>query len=125
MFQDDQLSKHLKESSVISNQSLIVAEWNMNISSNILKLGNYRYRPFENETLPPLQRSVYASIPNSYDFADQGNFYTGATDADVVVDGGFRDDGTPSVFVQPKVKEQMLFSLESCLEKFRPRSGIN
>lgn len=125
MFQDERLSKHLKESSSISNQALVVAEWNMNISSNILKLGNYRYRPFENETLPVLERSVYASIPNSYDIADQGNFYTGATNADVVVDGGFKDDGTPDVFVQLKEKEQMLFSLESCLEKFRPRSGIN
>lgn len=125
MFVDKDLKNHLEQSSTVKNQSLVLAEWNMNISTNIAKLGNYRYRPYENVALPAPQRSVYATLNNAFDQSDTGNFYTGATDSDIVIDGGLTDSGTPAVFTSKKEKEKLLYSLESCLEKFRPRSGIN
>jgi hypothetical protein len=95
----------------------VVAEWNMNNPDNIQKMGNYRYR--ENST-------QYSVLPNIFDPYDSGNFYTGATNADIGVQDGFEEDGiTPQVFVYPKEKEGMLYSLEDCLKPFRPRSGIN
>jgi hypothetical protein len=89
----------------------------MNIPGNILKLGNYRYR--ENST-------QYSVIPNFFDINDSGEFYTGATDADVTIDYGFQEDNsTPQLFTYPNKKEKLLYSLEDCLNPFRPRSGIN
>ena len=85
---------------------------------NIFKLGNYRYRP----TTPG---SVYHTLPNSFDVLDTGNFYTGATDADITVDGGFDDLDVPQVFTSRNEKMKMIYSLEDCLKPFRPRSGIN
>ncbi|MGA1048565.1 MAG: hypothetical protein ACO3UU_11160, partial [Minisyncoccia bacterium] len=85
---------------------------------NIYLLGNYRYRPLEDE-------SIYYTIPNSFDNLDQGNYYTGATDADVVVDNGVTDSNTPQQFVLPKEKMKTIYSLEDCIKPFRPRSGVN
>jgi hypothetical protein len=126
MFKDPELEQHLKTSSVIQNRSLVVAEWNLNIPENISRIGNYRYRPSENvEIADPLERSMYASLYNTYDDNDEGKFYTGATDADVVIDGGITDTGLPTTFLSSKEKESMLYSLEDCIGRFRPRSGIN
>ena len=120
MFDSKELNDHLKKSSTIRSRAAVIAEWNMNFFENIADIGNYRYRP----TLGITQK--YGSIPNVYDPRDIGNFYTGATDADVVVDGGFEQDGqTPVLFKPKKEKEKLLFSLEECFGKFRPRSGIN
>ena len=117
MFQNDELKDHLETSFSVESQSAVVAEWNMNIPGNILKLGNYRYR--ENS-------AQYSVIPNFFDINDDGEFYTGATDADVAIDYGFQEDNsTPQVFTYPKEKEKLLYSLEECLSPFRPRSGIN
>jgi len=117
MFQNDELKEHLESSYAIESESAVVAEWNMNIPGNILKIGNYRYR--ENST-------QYSVIPNLFDANDDGNFYTGATDADVTVSAGFENDNfTPQLFTYPKDKEKQLYSLEDCLKPFRPRSGIN
>ena len=69
--------------------------------------------------------SIYSSLPTSFDINDVGNFYTGATDADVLIDGTFENDNTPTTFLTKKEKTQTLYSLESCFERFRPRSGIN
>jgi hypothetical protein len=85
---------------------------------NISKLGNYRYRPQE-------QSSQFLTLINTFDPADTGLFYTGATDADVVVDGGFQNNGTPQIFTSTKEKNKLLYSLEDCIKPFRPRSGIN
>jgi hypothetical protein len=85
---------------------------------NIFKLGNYRYRP----TTPG---STYHTLPNSFDILDTGNFYTGATDADITVDGGFDDLNVPQIFTSRNEKMRMIYSLEDCLKPFRPRSGIN
>lgn len=92
----------------------------MNFSDNIQEIGNYRYRPSLGINVK------YGSLPNFYDPRDLGNFYTGATDADVVIDGGFKSDGeTPMLFTDPKQKEKLLYSLEDCFGRFRPRSGVN
>ena len=131
MFQNEELKNHLENSSVIRMNSAVIAEWNMNIAENILQTGNYRYRPTD-ET-----GSVYSGLAQSFSPTDEGNFYTGATDADVLVDGGIGiertvdEDGivtyvdTPQLFKTIKQKENLLYSLEDCFGRFRPRSGIN
>jgi hypothetical protein len=117
VFQNDELKDHLETSFSVESQSAVVAEWNMNIPGNILKIGNYRYRQ---------NSSQYSVLPNLFDINDDGNFYTGATDADVTVAEGFKDqEFTPQLFTYPKDKEKQLYSLEECLRPFRPRSGIN
>ena len=118
MFVSEALKTHLETSATINTQSLILAEWNMNMPDNIFKIGNYRYRT--NTT-----GSIYSTLPSTFDQLDEGNYYTGATDADIVIDGGFEDDNTPKQFTLTKDKMKMIYSLEDCLKPFRPRSGIN
>jgi hypothetical protein len=85
---------------------------------NIFKLGNYRYRPTGSDV-------QYRTLPINFDSLDEGNYYTGATDADVVIDGGFDNSGVPQLFTSTKEKMKIIYSLEDCLKPFRPRSGIN
>jgi len=118
MFVSETLKTHLETSSTVHLQSLVLAEWNMNMPDNIYKLGNYRYRPTGSDV-------QYRTLPITFDNLDEGNYYTGATDADVVVDGGFDNSGTPQLFTSTKEKMKMIYSLEDCLKPFRPRSGIN
>jgi hypothetical protein len=118
MFEDKDLQTFLETSPTIRNKSIITAEWNMNIPTNIKHIGNYRYRPTDTS-------SVYSSLPSSFDINDAGNFYTGATDADVLVDGTFDNNDIPTTFLTKKEKLQTLYSLEACFDQFRPRSGIN
>ena len=118
MFEDKDLQAFLETADTVRNKSAVIAELNMNRTNNIKHIGNYRYRPTQ-----PL--SIYSSLPTSFDINDAGNFYTGATDADVLVDGTFENDTTPTAFLTKKEKTQTLYSLESCFERFRPRSGIN
>lgn len=118
MFEDKDLQIFLETSATVRNKSVIIAEWNMNSPTNIQHIGNYRYRPTDNS-------SIYSSLPTSFDINDAGNFYTGATDADVLVDGTFNNDNIPTTFLTKKEKLQTLYSLEACFEQFRPRSGIN
>ena len=82
MFVSEALKTHLETSSTVRLESLVLAEWNMNMPDNIFKLGNYRYRP----TTPG---STYYTLPNTYDSLDSGYYYTNATDADIIIDGGF------------------------------------
>ena len=119
MFQDIDLQNHLETSSTIRTQSAVIAEWNMNLAENILLVGNYRYRPSEGP------QSKFGLPLGTFDPNDSGEFYKNATDADVVIDGGLKDDGTPEAFKSRKEKERQLYSLEDCFGKFRPRSGIN
>lgn len=120
MFTNPELQEHLQTSSTIRLQSAVIAEWNMNVAENIAQVGNYRYRPNDTED------TRYNDIAQSFSFDDSESlFYTGATDADVVIDGGFENDETPIAFVSNKQKEKMLYSLEDCFGRFRPRSGIN
>lgn len=125
MFQDQELKSYLEDSSVIKLESAVIAEWNMNIADNISKIGNYRFRPLERITLPVEEQSVYSALPNNFNEYDEGNFYTGATDADVIFDGGSDNQDVPITFLSAKEKEKLLFSLEDCFNKFRPRSGVN
>ena len=118
MFVNEALKTHLETSSTVQLQSLVLAEWNMNMPDNIFKLGNYRYRP----TTPG---SNYYTLPNTFDISDTGNFYTGATDADITVDGGYTDLDVPQSFTSSNQKMKMIYSLEDCIKPFRPRSGIN
>jgi hypothetical protein len=119
MFQNEELKSHLLSSSTIKSNAFVVAEWNLNDIDNVEKIGNYRYRPLDGVA------SKYGSLPSSYDPLDEGNFYTNATNSDVVLDGGIDDSGMPTLLKQPKEKERLLYSLEDCLGRFRPRSGIN
>jgi hypothetical protein len=117
VFQNDELKDHLETSFSVESQSAVVAEWNMNVPGNIRKIGNYRYRQ---------NSAQYSIVPNVFDINDDGNFYTGATDADITVASGFEDqEFSPQLFTYPKDKEKQLYSLEECLRPFRPRSGIN
>ena len=118
MFVSDVLKTHLETSSTISLQSLVLAEWNMNMPDNIYKLGNYRYRPLGSDV-------QFRTLPLTFDNLDAGNYYTGATDADVVIDGGYTNLEVPQLFTSIKEKVKMLYSLEDCVKPFRPRSGIN
>ena len=120
MFKNQRLTQILDSSSSIKSQGIVIAEWNMNVSDNIATIGNYRYRPLQPIT------DKYSQIPITYDPDDFGEFYKGATDADAVVDGGIDDEtDQPMIFIAKKEKEKLLYSLEDCFGKFRPRSGIN
>jgi hypothetical protein len=120
MFENSQLQEHLETSSVIRLQSKVIAEWNMNVAENISKIGNYRFRPTAEST------DKYRIVSQSFSYDDEESlFYTGATDADVIVDGGLDDQDVPIAFISSKEKEKMLYSLEDCFGRFRPRSGIN
>ncbi len=128
MFTDATLQEHLETSSVIKSQTAVIAEWNMNLAENIRQVGNYRYR--RNATVGT-EDYKYVNIAASFDINDASNatqFYTGATDSDIVVDAGFETVDqveVPMVFLSKKEKEKILFSLDDCFGKFRPRSGIN
>jgi photosystem II stability/assembly factor-like uncharacterized protein len=125
MFQNDELKEHLETSSSIKSQSFVIAEWNMNIAENISAVGNYRYRP---TATPDSDDFIYSMLPVVFDSNDCNNeikFWCGATDADVVIDGGLDADDQPIAFTSPNEKERLLYSLEDCFKRFRPRSGIN
>jgi hypothetical protein len=121
MFQNEELKSHLESSSTVKTQSAVIAEWNMNIANNIFRIGNYRYRPSSDIS------DKYKNIPNTFDVNDIGNFYTNATDADIKIDGGIdpADNEQPWFLLAQNKKNTMLYSLEDCFKKFRPRSGIN
>ena len=119
MFQDEELLNHLETTSTIRSTLAVFAEWNMNIAENIQTIGNYRYRPADGPG------SKFGLPVNSFDQDDFGGFWKDATDADVVIDGGLDDDGEPLAFKSVKEKDKLLYSLEDCFGRFRPRSGIN
>jgi hypothetical protein len=112
VFLDTALQNHIESSSTIETRATILAEWNMNVADNIFKLGNYRNRDTKKASL-------------FFDSSDIGNFYTGATDADIVLDNGYDNEENPSLFSKIKDQYNMLYSLEDCIKPFRPRSGIN
>jgi hypothetical protein len=118
MFESDALEEALTYSHTIDNSQLIFAEWNLNQSYNINKVGNYRYRPGTTDL-------KYGVIRGIYESNDTGGYYTGATDSDVVINAGFDDANDPAFFIAPKKKINLLYSLEDCFKQNRPRSGIN
>jgi hypothetical protein len=110
MFVDENLNNHLATSSVVKSQTAVIAEWNMNIASNIKQIGNYRYRP-ENPVGSPYQNISSTFSLNDYVDGVGPKFYTGATDSDIVVDGGFDNSDLPVAFLSYKEKEKLLYSL--------------
>ena len=86
----DEVKNHTITESTIRTQTLVLAEWNLNLASNISKIGNYRYRP-NNSSSP------FYTIKTTYDSADTTKDYTDATYADVLIDGGYEDDNTPYI----------------------------
>ena len=92
MFLDPELEKHLKESSSVSSNSAIIAEWNLNVSDRIKQVGNYRYRPTE-------AQSQYKNITSEFDQDDREYAYTDATDSDITIDGGYSQDEGPVAFI--------------------------
>ena len=118
MFTSEALKTHLETSATVQSQSLVLAEWNMNMPDNIQKIGNYRYRPNGSNV-------QFRTIPEIFDPLDSGQYYTGALDSDVVVNNGLTNEDTPQLFTSIKEKMSLFYSLEDCLSPFRPRSGIN
>lgn len=118
MFESDVLEDALTYSHTIDNTQLIFAEWNLNQSYNINKVGNYRYRPGTTD-------AKYGVIRGIYENNDPDNYYTGATDSDIVINAGFDDSNNPAFFTAAKKKMNLLYSLEDCFKQNRPRSGIN
>lgn len=118
MFGNQKLLDHIQTASTVSTSSAVFAEMNMNIATNFAKIGNYRYRPTD-------MTSIYNIMMSRYDSYDSGQYYTGATDADIVIDGGYDNSDIPLKFAEPMEKTKLLFSLEDCFGRFRPRSGIN
>ena len=129
MFEDATLQEHLETSSVIKSQTAVIAEWNMSIADNIQQVGNYRYR--RNALITDVEDYKYANIASSFDINDATNatpLYTGATDSDITVDAGIETvngNDVPALFLSKKEKEKLLYSLDDCFGRFRPRSGIN
>lgn len=118
MFQSNELKDLIEKFSTLKSRGIVTMEWNLNTSSNIAYIGNYRHRPLESG-------SIYKGLTQTYDINDSGKFYTDATDADIVIDGGYKDNNEPQIFPSKKEKIAQLYSLEECFNKFRPRSGIN
>ena len=118
MFVNETLKNHFETSSTIRLESLILAEWNMNMPDNIFKVGNYRYRPQE-------PGSPYHTLVQSFDGSDSGNYYTNALESDIIVSNGYTNQDVPQVFLSTKEKEKLFYSLQDCLKPFRPRSGVN
>jgi hypothetical protein len=93
------------------------------VIDEIQKIGNYRYRSSD-------AQSPYKRIALNYQDVDTANNYTNATDADILIDGGFQsaldpEDQIPQSFYKRSEQYKMYYSLEDCFGKFRPRSGIN
>ena len=114
------LEDHLKNSSTIKSQTAVIAEWNLNYTTNIDELGNYFYNP---------QTSGYTSLSNTFVKETSQTVapkYYGGTESNVKISAGYNTDGTvASAFITENKKEGLLYSLEECLGRFRPRSGIN
>jgi hypothetical protein len=121
MYGNEILKTHIDQTPTIDVESLVYAEINMNDASNINVIGNYRNRP----TVASPTQANFGVVATAFDVSDSLQAFTGATDADIVVDGSYLQDDLPVTFVSINQKQQLLYSLEECFGKFRPRSGIN
>jgi hypothetical protein len=115
MYENTSLTTHLNTSNSIDVEAAIYSEINMNYAENISIIGNYRNRP--------ATETIYATFGTGQ---DSRAYYQGYTDSDIVVDGGYEiSENIPAVFSSIDTKKKLLFSLEDCFQRFRPRSGIN
>lgn len=123
MYQNSNLKDYIEQSSTVNLQSLVIAEWNMNFSDNILALGNYRYRP---SMLSGQTQANFGVIAPTYDPNDVLVAYTGATDSNTILNTGIDlSNGNPTIDANVNQTEKMLYSLTDTIARFRPRSGIN
>ena len=118
MFVNETLKTHFQTSSTVRLESLVLAEWNMNMPDNIFKVGNYRYRSQE-------LASPYSVLVQNFDSTDSGNYYNNALESDVITSNGYTNEDVPQAFLSIKEKQKLFYSLQDCLNPFRPRSGIN
>jgi len=117
MYTNANLKSHFDNQSVINSEAGVYAEVNMNSAENIKVIGNYRHRP--------ASETIYAQFIEE-DATTVSPYYYGYTDSDVVVDSSSVSDADiPLAFSSIDEKKNLLFSLEDCFGKFRPRSGIN
>lgn len=86
----------------------------MNVPDNIKMVGNYRYRKDD---------AALRLLPVQFDENDAT--HKNGTNSDTAIDNGFDDADQPIKFSTVNEKEKLYFSLDDCLGKFRPRSGIN
>jgi len=118
MYQNTNLQNYLEQSSSVNLQSVVIAEWNLNISDKIAMLGNYKNRP----SVPTPASSTYVTETSS---TSNPTWY-GYTDSNIIVNTGLSSvTSNPTVFVTKNETEKILYSLTDCVGRFRPRSGIN
>lgn len=118
MFNAPELSTLISTNKTIRSSSMIIAEWNMNDPENFAQIGNYRHR--WTTSGDPKQNLI-----SQWDNRDAGDWWTGATSADVVVQGPFDDNNDPTYLTEETKRWKLLYSLDDCLKPHRPRSGIN
>ena len=115
------LKDHLLTSSTVETRSVVIAEWNLNEIENIEEIGNYRFRPTEEE-------SDFYELPTTFtketEYSPTAKYY-GATESDIVFDGGSDEEEEPVFLTKQNKIYKFYFSLEDCFGRFRPRSGIN
>jgi len=118
MYQNTNLQNYIEQSSSVNLQSVVIAEWNLNISDKIAMLGNYKNRP----SVPTAASSTYV-VETS---ATSNPTWYGYTDSNIIINTGLNSTtAEPTVFVKKNETEKILYSLTDCVGRFRPRSGIN
>jgi len=126
MYQNSNLKDYIEQSSTVNLQSLVIAEWNMNFSDNILALGNYRYRP---SMLSGQTEANFGTIKATWAVetdVSSPKYYYGATDSNVILNTGIDlSNGNPTIDATVNKTDKMLYSLTDTISRFRPRSGIN
>jgi len=118
MYNSTVLKNAIEQSSSLTAQALILAEWNLNFSDNIKLVGNYRYR---------WNDPTYGVISSTFSAETESTInptYYNALVSNTSVFAGI-NNGEQSYFKKDNEKEKLLYSLTDCLERFRPRSGIN
>ena len=118
MFLDNDLINHLQTKNSIDVDSLIIAEWNQNDLLNLEDYGNYRFRPDSASV-------VYRTLYPEYDYQDNANVYTDATESDYISQYRTEDPNDPLTFITRETNRELYYSLKDCFKPFRPRSGIN
>ena len=97
MFQSEELDQHLKTSHTIKTESVVFAEWNLNDTENIEKFGNYRYKP-------GTTGDKYSFLPITYDQVDDGDYYSGALQSDLIEQSGLSNEDKPVYLVTKNEK---------------------
>lgn len=112
------LDNHVKVSSTLQIESLVIAEWNMNDFVSLYDYGSYKFRP-------SASASQYFRVPMSYDNLDAGSFYRNSEKSFFTFSDFVDDADEPVLFESQDVNRSLYFKLEDCFKPFRPRSGIN